>query len=83
MRIFSYLPSITARACSSGVCRRWRSSAVQLQQEQHGAPLLPWLLRPSAAGGSYFHVFGETTTEAPAVPHHARGARFCGSFPGG
>uniref|UniRef100_A0A0A9EGN4 F-box domain-containing protein n=1 Tax=Arundo donax TaxID=35708 RepID=A0A0A9EGN4_ARUDO len=75
-RIFSRLPSFVDRACCSGVCNSWRVAA--MQREHAAPPLLPWLLRPSTAGASYFRVFSKTTTEQPV----AHGARFCGSLLG-
>ncbi|TVT99939.1 hypothetical protein EJB05_54654, partial [Eragrostis curvula] len=80
-RIFARLPSFADRACCTAVCSHWRFSA--MQREHAGPPLLPWLLRPSTTGGSYFHLFSRRSSDEPGVLRHARGARFLGSFPGG
>ncbi|XP_010233228.1 uncharacterized protein LOC104583160 [Brachypodium distachyon] len=74
---FRLHPSIADLARASAVCRSWRSVALQ------NPPPLPLLLMPAPNGPSYFRVFGETTHQLPQVPDHARGARFCCSFPGG
>ncbi|KAK3156742.1 hypothetical protein QOZ80_2AG0111230 [Eleusine coracana subsp. coracana] len=80
-RIFARLPSVANRACCSSVSRHWRFSGMQ---REHAVPvMLPWLLRPSTAGASYFRLFSRTTTNEPAVPENARSARFLGSLPGG
>ncbi|KAK3152873.1 hypothetical protein QOZ80_2BG0164740 [Eleusine coracana subsp. coracana] len=65
-QIFSALASIGDRACFSGVCTNWRFFAVQ--QEMQGRALLPWLLRPSTTGTSYFRVFSGHT-----IPYSLRG----------
>jgi hypothetical protein len=80
-RIFSFLPSLADRVSCTCVCRHWRIK--ETQREHANPPTLPWLLRPSAAGGTYFRLFTRSNTNVPAVPENARGARFLGSWPGG
>jgi hypothetical protein len=80
-RIFSFLPSLADRASCACVCRHWRIK--ETQREHATPPTLPWLLRPSGAGGTYYRLFSRSSTNVPAVPENARGARFLGSWPGG
>ncbi|KAJ1264189.1 hypothetical protein BS78_09G243800 [Paspalum vaginatum] len=77
--VFSYLPSLADRACCASVCKTWRTAAMW---KEHEAPLL-LMLSKSDAGPSCFGVFSKTSTVHPAIRARARGARFCGSSPGG
>uniref|UniRef100_A0A0E0JZ31 KIB1-4 beta-propeller domain-containing protein n=1 Tax=Oryza punctata TaxID=4537 RepID=A0A0E0JZ31_ORYPU len=70
---------ILDHAMFSSVCKPWRSIA--LLQQQQPPSNLPWLLMPSNAATSFFCVVSEDT-HRPGLPGDARGARFCGSFPG-
>ncbi|CAM0946860.1 unnamed protein product [Alopecurus aequalis] len=76
-RIFLLLACITDGVRFSAVCKHWRSVAV-------GNPTpLPWLLMPSTAVTSCYRILGGFSDPTPSLADHPRGARFCGSFPGG
>lgn len=79
--IFQLLFSVNERASVSAVCGHWRDVAIQ------NPPELPWIAMPSTEGTSVFQI-REQSTEFFAEDHseaaqRCRGAKFCGSFPGG
>uniref|UniRef100_A0ACD5UAT1 Uncharacterized protein n=1 Tax=Avena sativa TaxID=4498 RepID=A0ACD5UAT1_AVESA len=76
-RIFLFLACITDRVRFSTLCKHWRSVALQ-----NPTPL-PWLLMPSTAVTSCYRIFGGFSNPRPSLADHPRGARFCGSYPGG
>ncbi|VAI56636.1 unnamed protein product [Triticum turgidum subsp. durum] len=77
--IIRNLPCILDHARFSGVCTRWRETA---RTNPPRFPF-PWLMMPSTAATSFFCVACRATHHRPRLPADARGARFCGSFPGG
>uniref|UniRef100_A0A0E0JZ17 KIB1-4 beta-propeller domain-containing protein n=1 Tax=Oryza punctata TaxID=4537 RepID=A0A0E0JZ17_ORYPU len=76
--ILSHLPCLLDHAMFSGVCKPWRTIALQ-----HPPRQIPLLLMPSRAATSFFCVASGDTHHRPGLPADARGARFFGSFPGG
>ncbi|KAM0857391.1 hypothetical protein ACQ4PT_048507 [Festuca glaucescens] len=76
-RIFVLLSCITDRVRFSTICKHWRCVALL-----NPTPL-PWLLMPSTAVTSCYRIFGGFSDPHPSLADHPRGARFCGSFPGG
>ncbi|XP_051212557.1 uncharacterized protein [Lolium perenne] len=76
-RIFVLLSCITDRVRFSAMCKHWRSVALQSPSP------LPWLLMPSTAVTSCYRILGGFSDPRPSLADYPRGARFCGSFPGG
>uniref|UniRef100_J3LC84 Uncharacterized protein n=2 Tax=Oryza brachyantha TaxID=4533 RepID=J3LC84_ORYBR len=77
-RILRHLPCLLDHAAFADVCKRWRTIA-----GRNPPPMQPWLLKPSTAATSFFCVACERNHQGPRMPDYARGARVCGSFPGG
>jgi hypothetical protein len=76
-RIFLLLSCLTDRVRFSTLCTHWRGVALR-----NPTPL-PWILMPSTAATSCYRIFGGFSDPRPSLADHPRGARFCGSFPGG
>ncbi|KAM3253515.1 hypothetical protein ACQJBY_047540 [Aegilops geniculata] len=76
-RIFLSLACIGDRVRFSAVNQHWRGVALE------NPPPLPWLLMPSTAGTSCHRIFGGFADPQPPLAGAVRGARFCGSSPGG
>ncbi|XP_044948517.1 uncharacterized protein LOC123398076 [Hordeum vulgare subsp. vulgare] len=77
--IFLLLACLTDLVRASAVSKHWRRVAL------HNASPLPWLLNPSTARTDCYRIFGGFADPRPALSDEieGRGARFCGSAPGG
>lgn len=75
--IILLLACIADRVRASAVNKHWRRVALQ-----NPSPL-PCLLRPSTARTDSYRIFGGFADPRPSLSAEGRGARFCGSAPGG